>query len=86
MDAGRQKTSLHFLQREARAGENVEHVLADWLAWLFCFLPLAHTVRIMDCYLMEGEKVRPLANRSSALPIAIITSIGRNPERNSLYI
>ena len=53
-----QKTSLHFLQQEARAGENVEHVLADWLAWLFCFLPLAHAVRLMDCYLMEGEKVR----------------------------
>ncbi|XP_043194236.1 GTPase-activating protein skywalker-like isoform X2 [Amphibalanus amphitrite] len=51
------KTSVHFLQQEARAGENVDHVLADWLAWLFCFLPFAHAVRLMDCYLMEGEKV-----------------------------
>ncbi|XP_037076466.1 GTPase-activating protein skywalker-like [Pollicipes pollicipes] len=51
------KSSMHYLHQQTRHGENVEHVLADWLAWIFCFLPFPHAVRLMDCFLMEGEKV-----------------------------
>ena len=48
---------MRFLQRYAGSSEAVRRLLADWMAWIFCYLPFSHVVRLLDCYLMEGEKV-----------------------------
>ncbi|KAH9388583.1 hypothetical protein TYRP_007925 [Tyrophagus putrescentiae] len=29
---------------------------ADWIQWIFASLPFHHCVRVVDCYLLEGEK------------------------------
>ena len=38
-------------------GENLDGFFQNWLWWIFSYLPLSHAVRIMDCFLVEGQKV-----------------------------
>lgn len=50
-------SAVRHLSRSVAPGETMNSVLADWLAWTFCFLPFRHIVRIVDCYLVEGSKI-----------------------------
>ena len=47
---------VKFLKAEA-SNEEVEGLFQQWLWWIFDWLPFPHVVRIMDSYLLEGEKV-----------------------------
>ncbi|KAM7001660.1 TBC1 domain family member 24-like [Passerculus sandwichensis] len=41
----------------AGAADNVLEVYSEWLSWLFPGLPLAYAVRVLDVFLLEGQKV-----------------------------
>ncbi|XP_006031338.2 TBC1 domain family member 24-like isoform X4 [Alligator sinensis] len=41
----------------ASASENVSEVYSEWLTWLFGELPFDYAIRILDVYLLEGQKV-----------------------------
>ena len=47
---------IKFLKSES-SYEEVEGLFRQWLWWIFDWLPFPHVVRIMDSYLLEGEKV-----------------------------
>ncbi|ODN04600.1 TBC1 domain family member 24 [Orchesella cincta] len=51
------KTAFTFLLRNVKQGEKLENVFQGWIWWIFRDLPLAHLVRVADCFLMEGMKV-----------------------------
>ncbi|KHJ98889.1 hypothetical protein OESDEN_01128 [Oesophagostomum dentatum] len=34
----------------------LEETMRDWLSWIFSGLPFTHVVRVVDCYLVEGQK------------------------------
>ncbi|XP_035701591.1 GTPase-activating protein skywalker isoform X3 [Folsomia candida] len=51
------KPAFTFIQRNLQPGERIESVFQGWIWWIFRDLPLSHTVRIIDCFLMEGVKV-----------------------------
>lgn len=41
----------------ASAAENVLEVYSEWLSWLFPGLPFGYAVRVLDVFLLEGQKV-----------------------------
>ncbi|KAM4762048.1 TBC1 domain family member 24-like isoform 2-T2 [Cyanocitta cristata] len=41
----------------AGAAENVLEVYSEWLSWLFPGLPFGYAVRVLDVFLLEGQKV-----------------------------
>ncbi|NXY23785.1 TBC24 protein, partial [Atrichornis clamosus] len=41
----------------ASAAENVFEVYSEWLSWLFQGLPFAYAARVLDVFLLEGQKV-----------------------------
>ncbi|TRZ13465.1 hypothetical protein HGM15179_013628, partial [Zosterops borbonicus] len=41
----------------AGAADNVLEVYSEWLWWLFPGLPFAYAVRVLDVFLLEGQKV-----------------------------
>ncbi|XP_071429979.1 TBC1 domain family member 24-like [Pithys albifrons albifrons] len=41
----------------ANASENVFEVYSEWLSWLFHDLPFDYAVRVLDVFLLEGQKV-----------------------------
>ncbi|XP_070536041.1 GTPase-activating protein skywalker-like [Ptychodera flava] len=41
----------------SRKSDNDDEVYADWMWWIFKYLPFTHLVRVMDCYLVEGIKI-----------------------------
>ncbi|KAM4761840.1 TBC1 domain family member 24-like isoform 2-T2 [Cyanocitta cristata] len=41
----------------AGATENVLEVYSEWLSWLFPGLPFGYAVRVLDVFLLEGQKV-----------------------------
>ncbi|NXB72082.1 TBC24 protein, partial [Donacobius atricapilla] len=41
----------------AGAARNVLEVYSEWLRWLFPGLPFAYAVRVLDVFLLEGQKV-----------------------------
>ncbi|KAM6245274.1 TBC1 domain family member 24-like [Porphyrio hochstetteri] len=41
----------------ASTSENVFEVYSEWLSWLFHDLPFNYAIRILDVYLLEGQKV-----------------------------
>ncbi|XP_027752647.1 TBC1 domain family member 24-like [Empidonax traillii] len=41
----------------ASASDNVFEVYSEWLSWLFHDLPFAYAVRVLDVFLLEGQKV-----------------------------
>ncbi|XP_032933009.1 TBC1 domain family member 24-like [Catharus ustulatus] len=41
----------------ASAAENVLEVYSEWLSWLFPGLPFGYAVRVLDMFLLEGQKV-----------------------------
>ena len=51
-----QKKVLGHLQPESNEQDH-ERLFREWFWALFGSLPLPHVVRIMDCYLIEGQKV-----------------------------
>ena len=47
---------MKFLETES-SYEELEGLFQQWIWWIFDWLPFPHVVRIMDAYLLEGEKV-----------------------------
>ena len=47
---------IKFLESESTY-EELEGLFQQWCWWIFDWLPFPHVVRIMDSYLLEGEKV-----------------------------
>ena len=47
---------VKFLNAES-SYEEVEGLFQQWLWWIFDWLPFPHVVRILDSYLLEGEKI-----------------------------
>ncbi|XP_068065380.1 TBC1 domain family member 24-like isoform X2 [Anomalospiza imberbis] len=41
----------------AGAADNVLEVYSEWLSWLFPGLPFGYAVRVLDVFLLEGQKV-----------------------------
>ncbi|XP_064531729.1 TBC1 domain family member 24-like [Pseudopipra pipra] len=41
----------------ASASKNVFEVYSEWLSWLFHDLPFAYAIRVLDVFLLEGQKV-----------------------------
>ncbi|XP_064251774.1 TBC1 domain family member 24-like isoform X3 [Passer domesticus] len=41
----------------AGAADNVLEVYSEWLSWLFPGLPFAYAARVLDVFLLEGQKV-----------------------------
>uniref|UniRef100_A0A8C4Y6G7 TBC1 domain family member 24 n=1 Tax=Gopherus evgoodei TaxID=1825980 RepID=A0A8C4Y6G7_9SAUR len=41
----------------ASTSENVFEVYSEWLGWIFGDLPFDYTIRVLDVYLLEGQKV-----------------------------
>ncbi|NXU94118.1 TBC24 protein, partial [Xiphorhynchus elegans] len=41
----------------ASASENVFEVYSEWLSWLFHDLPFDYAIRVLDVFLLEGQKV-----------------------------
>eukprot|EP00095_Tigriopus_kingsejongensis_P002050 maker-scaffold254_size236139-snap-gene-0.9 protein:Tk02050 transcript:maker-scaffold254_size236139-snap-gene-0.9-mRNA-1 annotation:"tbc1 domain family member 24 isoform x4" len=37
--------------------EDVDELFQNWIWWILDYLPFPHVVRIMDCFLVEGQKV-----------------------------
>ncbi|XP_043233642.1 GTPase-activating protein skywalker-like [Amphibalanus amphitrite] len=72
--------SMRFLQRYAGSSEAVRRLLADWMTWIFCYLPFSHVVRLFDCYLMEGEKV--LYRAAMALIVLLHKQTAHQPCRD----
>ena len=50
------KRALELI-RSKFPGENLDSFFQNWLWWIFSYLPLSHAVRVMDCFLVEGQKV-----------------------------
>ncbi|KAG6932052.1 TBC1 domain family member 24-like, partial [Chelydra serpentina] len=41
----------------ASTSENVFEVYSEWLGWIFGDLPFDYAIRVLDVYLLEGQKV-----------------------------
>ncbi|XP_067403981.1 TBC1 domain family member 24-like isoform X1 [Emydura macquarii macquarii] len=41
----------------ASTSENVFEIYSEWLVWIFSDLPFDYTIRVLDVYLLEGQKV-----------------------------
>lgn len=49
--------SLMMELLNAPGDANLIRVCSHWSRWIFCALPFDHLVRVMDCFLFEGQKV-----------------------------
>lgn len=54
-----QKSAATHIARQSQ-GSRVEHIYMDWIWWILRGLPFHHLVRVMDCFLHEGVKVRTI--------------------------